>query len=351
MTVSITIDGIIFSLQNFGGISVYFAELIRYLQQQNEIDLRVDFFGRPNALGISDIKSSDNASFHGKRLLERYRKANCRNQKSVFHSSYYRQSKAHAMPSVVTVHDFYYERFRTGLPRLVHSLQKYSAIRTADAIICVSQATADDLAEFVGISPRQSLHIIHNGVGEAFTPSTQESYNSFQLLFVGARTDYKNFRTVLRALQKLPEHRLICIGGGAITQQELDGFSETEKRRIKHIPYVSDVELAGLYRTSLCLLYPSSFEGFGIPVAEAMKCGCPVIGLKSCTAVEEIAGSALVGINDNDPTLLAEAVESLHDSSFRSSVVQTGNKTAAAFSWSATHEKTLSVYRTLCDPK
>lgn len=346
---NVLIDGIVYSLQPSGGVSVYFSELVRFLMQEPSVKLGLDLYYPCKAQGIDDLRSAAFTRHQRSRWLERYRSARLIEQTDVFHSSYYRRPVNPRTPTVVTVHDFYYERFRRGLPKWVHSEQKFSAIRAAQAVVCVSQATANDLQSFVGLRPDQSLHVIPNGVGAAFVPSLESATDPLQLLFVGGRSGYKNFKLVLQALERLPAHRLICVGGGPLRESEFEGVSPNVRERIKHLAYVSDERLASLYRQSLALLYPSSFEGFGIPVAEAMKCGCPVIGLSACSAVLEVGGNALVALESEEPSLLVNAVTSLQDPDVRATLVRKGITQVSDLSWQATHEQTLKVYQMLMD--
>jgi mannosyltransferase len=344
---NVCIDGIVFSLQATGGVSVYVQELLGHLRGRPDVDVQLKLFEPLRSHDACALRAWPGAQVRRAAALERYRRCAVGPACDVFHSSYYRRPANDATATVVTVHDFYYERFRRGPARWVHSGQKLRAIRAAQAIICVSQATADDLIEFVGVRADQTLHVIHNGVGRGFTPDAAAPVDSQQLLFVGRRDPYKNFHLVLDALALLPAHRLVAVGGGALRPEEAAALPRGVRDRIECRSHVSPAELAALYRSSSCLLYPSRFEGFGIPVAEAMRCACPVIGLDSCAAVKEIAGDAMLGLADADPQALAEAVLKLQDAGVRAGLVLRGLRRGARFDWGATHERTLGVYQEL----
>ena len=134
----IHIDGIIFSLQSYGGISVYFQQLLKTLKTSSvPVTLSIE---TPSIQCVT--QSALSVTQQAARRLERYR--SCRSiQKvtSVFHSSYYRKPEQPNIPTVVTVHDFIYERYYRGPKRWVHCAQKHAAIRAAQAVICVSEAT------------------------------------------------------------------------------------------------------------------------------------------------------------------------------------------------------------------
>lgn len=343
---SITLDGIIFSLQQNGGISVYFRELISHLQK----------VGVPTTLTIDGTPLQNIPVPSGTlqiiqrigRKLERYRPALDPAGSTIFHSTYYRRPARRNQASVVTVHDFTYERFIKGPRCWVHRNQKHAAIRAAQAIICVSEATRDDLLEFVGVRPEQTVHVIPHGVSEVYRPLDDIECSSRDLLFVGERRGYKNFRLLLEALALLPEHRVQCVGGGPLRPEEFEGISETVKSRVTHLGFVTDEELNGHYNRSAALVYPSAYEGFGIPVLEAMRAGCPVVAI-DCKAVKEVGGPALIVASESTPDAMSQAIQRLDDAAFRNATITSGLQRAACFSWQATHERTLQVYRELQD--
>lgn len=337
------IDGVVFSLQRQGGIGAYFQHLLSYLSKHQEP--ATVLLEEPL---LQDVEATDQhiiLSRRSARPMERYRHCRVPSTATVFHSSYYRLPSQRDIPTVVTVHDFIYERFRHGLRQWAHTLQKNAAIRAAQSVICVSEATKQDLLEYVGETPDQVIHVIHNGVSEVFRNLSLEPSSTPFVLFVGLRGDYKNFRLVLEALAFLPDLELHCVGGGAIRSDELKGVSQSVAKRVRHLGFVTDEELNILYNRAQCLVYPSSYEGFGIPVVEAMRAGCPVV-CSDCKAVLEVGKNALTVVPEADPCAMADAILKT-TSSERSSLIQKGLSVAQGYSWEATHSQTLAVYRSL----
>ena len=340
---SVAIDGIIFSLQRGGGISVYFQELLRVLGQHAEpttLSLEI-----PTGQELLHASPSVDVQIHAARRFERYRRARVPADAALFHSSYYRRPDRTGVPSVLTVYDFIYERFRHGPARWVHLQQKHAAIRQAQAVICISEATRRDMQRWVGDVPGQTVHVVHCGVGDGFQPLGLQPRGTPFVLFVGERGGYKNFRLALRALARLPELEIHCVGGGALRPEEFDGIAPAVRARVRHLGFVDEATLNECYNRAECLLYPSAYEGFGIPPLEAMRAGCPVVSI-DCEAVLEVGGPALT-VAQAEPEAVAAAVSLVREVGHRGGIVQRGLERAATFSWDAAHDRTRAIYRTL----
>ncbi len=236
-------------------------------------------------------------------------------------------------PCVVTVHDLSFARdpelmnrrdgriFRTVVPR---------AVKKAARVLTVSERTKRDLVELYGIAP-QRVVVTPNGVDPVFTPG--EGTRDF-VLAVGAIQGRKNQLAALEAANAvgLP---LVVAG------PEKDPALADELRRggARLLGYVETERLAELYRNAACLVQPSRFEGFGLPVLEAMASGTPVVVTRE-PALQEVAGDAAVFVDEEH---LAEGVR--HALAKRDQLVWAGLERARGFTWEATAEKTLDVYR------
>ena len=341
---SVAIDGIIFSLQRNGGVSVYFQELLRVLGQHHEpVTLSLEAPMRQELLhpapGIA-VRTRE------ARRLERYRRARVPAGAKLFHSSYYRRPDHAGIPSVLTVYDFIYERFRHGPARWIHVQQKHAAIRAAQVVICISEATRREMQHWVGDVPGQTVHVVPCGVSDGFKPIALAPQGRPFVLFVGERRGYKNFRLSLQALALLPELELHCVGGGPLRPEEFEGIAPAVRARVRHLGFIDEAALNERYNRAECLLYPSAYEGFGIPPLEAMRAGCPVIAI-DCEAVLEVGGPALTVAQAAEPGAVALAVQLVRETHYRSRIVQLGLERAAAFSWDAGHAGTLAIYRSL----
>jgi mannosyltransferase len=339
----LAIDGIIFSLQETGGISVYTRELFnRGILAGLNIELLL--FDEQAISRLGDCHQAIQLSKW--RFAERYRHCITPANTELFHSCYYRLPQSKKIPLITTVHDFTYERFKSGPKRWVHSSQKYKAIKDAAAVICVSENTRKDLFEIMPDMAEEKVRVIHNGVGDSFFALQAQSYSSCQspyVLFVGYRIGYKNFAAVVNALMLLSDVKLVCVGGGVFTESELLILERSIPGRYRHEGLVTNERLNYLYNNAACLLYPSSNEGFGMPVLEAMSAGCPVVAL-NLSSIPEVAGDAAVLLEAADPDLLAKAIEQVADNDFRQKIREKGFLQAHSFSWDHTFNQTIKVY-------
>jgi len=329
----IVIDGIIFSLQQTGGVSVLFRELLSRLPPA------------AHRLMLYDKKGAQGARF---RLGERYRDAIAGNY-SLFHSSYYRLPAARSGAVVTTVHDYTYERFLSpSIRQVVHSCQKNRAVSGSDVVICVSESTRQDLLEFSTVDPCRVV-VVHNGVSELFCRDSSVSMVQ-QVLFVGARAGYKNFESVVVALSAIAFVSLACVGGGQFSKKELALLEKYLPNRYRHAGYISTNQLNEEYNKSICLVYPSLYEGFGIPVLEAMRAGCPVVAM-NCSSIPEVAGDAACLMERGSPDEIEAAVRFFLNTNNREDFIRKGLQRSSMFGWDRTFSETIAVYEQLIGKK
>ena len=238
-------------------------------------------------------------------------------------------------PGVVTVHDLSFARSPElmGLKdRLVFKTMVPRAVRRAARVLTVSERTKRDLVELYGLPPEKVV-VTPNGVDPAFRPSDTVSHGEY-VLAVGAIQRRKNQLAALEAASAagLP---LVVVG----PEKDHALADELRRRGARLEGYVETERLAELYRGAACLVQTSSFEGFGLPVVEAMASGTPVVAVRE-PALEEVAGEAAVLVDEPD---LADGIRrALAD---RPRLVAAGLERARTFSWRASAERTLQVYR------
>lgn len=276
--------------------------------------------------------------------------------KSIFHSSYYRISLQKNIINIVTVHDFVYEYFRSGLAKYVHTWQKKFALKRADGIICISENTKRDLIKFLPSANKKPIKVIYLAASDSFYPIKKiQAADKLKgvatqkyALFVGSRAVYKNFGIAVEAVARIANCQLVVVGGGELTGKEEALLNQKLGSKYQCVGYVSDDKLNRLYNSALCLLYPSSYEGFGIPVIDAMKAGCPVVST-SISSIPEVAGDAALLIDSMDPENFSKAIESLENKSFREKLVEKGFEQSKKFSWDKCFEETYSFYKRLAN--
>ncbi|HEY2451582.1 MAG TPA: glycosyltransferase family 1 protein [Scandinavium sp.] len=339
----IFVDGIIFSLQRSGGISVYFNELLNHLNKNNECVTHLLYENDNGYTSTYPI----NSKIRWKISLERFLRVPVSgDQDDIFHSSYYRlPEKKFKGKIVTTVHDFTEELYPRGLNSKVLHLQKRRAILNSDGLICISENTKKDMHRFIPESVRIPTQVIYNGVGDFSSDSLGGSFEPY-VIFVGARSGYKNFEMCVSALQDLGGINLIAVGGGQFTSAEQEMLNKIIPGRFSHAGFISESELEKLYQKALALVYPSYYEGFGIPVIEAMKSGCPVIASRS-SSITEISGDAALLIENITAEKLKLAILDLKDPTIRNTKIISGITNAEKYSWEKMAFETLSFYNYL----
>lgn len=306
---NVIFDNIIFSLQRFGGISVVWNELLQRAQADKELNL-------------TELDYRNERLY---RWLERYRIPDYMAEKpSVFHSSYFRVLPQAGVHNVTTVHDLTYHFYRKGLPKAVHLWEEARALKHSEAIICISENTKRDLLTFYPWVKEETIHVIYNGVSDDFYP--------------------------IKNIEK--KGYLLFIGNSSVSYKRYDIAQEVAKRtglELVAARNVTSEELNKLYNEALCLLYPSDYEGFGLPILEAQKAGCPVIAQNYSSVPEVIGKGGLIVEHSSTEKIVQQMVEKVNEVQSRSmqGIIAAGIENAKRFSWDNTYEQTKNVYRQL----
>jgi glycosyltransferase involved in cell wall biosynthesis len=357
----IVFDNIIYSKEKQGGISNYWYEIgSRALSDSN---FECFFYEEVNSISNLcrqrlTIPSQSLITHPFKALiLARLSSLNIPlDGDFLYHSSFYRGLKNKKnYKEVTTVHDFNHTYYSALHRRLLHNYLKYRTIKRSDGIICVSQNTCNDLYKIFGPLKNKEIAVIHNGVSNDYFPLQAPDRNNTALLnslkigdrkfllYVGGRTGYKNFDFVIELMKELKDFHLVVVGN-VFNKNEAKNIDSDTMKRIIVTNHINNANLNVLYNFAHCLIYPSSYEGFGIPVIEAMRAGCPVVALNKSSIPEIAGGSALLleALEIND---FKHAIHELHDITRRRDMIEKGLERSTRYSWDKCAEETFAFYK------
>lgn len=282
----------------------------------------------------------------------------------LYHGTNFRLPVSGSYRKIVTIYDMALARFPEFSRKLFG--EHWSFLRTrrtaqrADQVITVSQHAAKEIQELFEI-PRERIAVIYGGVDEGFFPEPdpirfavlRERYGihtDAYILAVGGSDPRKNLKTLLEAYDRLPaiqqRYTLVVVGGMRWQSEEIYERISTFKlqQRVVLTGYVSVADLRILYSIAALLVYPSLYEGFGLPPLEAMACGCPVLTSKSAS-IPEVVGDAATMVDPLDVQGLATAIEQIvTDHQLREGLRVKGFERVKCFSWEKTARETLAIY-------
>jgi len=366
----IGIDGNEANVSRKVGVSVYTYELICGFKKIANKDLQFNIYLRNNPL--PDLPS-ENKYFRyqlvwGKFLWSQiFLPLNLffKRQTDVFFSPAHYVPRYYSKPLIVTIHDlsyFYYpDEF---LKKDLYKLQNWTkhALLKAKKIIAVSKATKKDIVKFYKI-PDDRIEVIYNGYQKTQISNAEsqmskkngsteiKNFNLIKkyILFVGTLQPRKNIITLIKAFKKFyashQEFKLIIAGRkGWLYDEIYDQVNQIGlKNEVIFTDYISDKELIELYKKAFCFIMPSFYEGFGIPILEAMSFNCPVIA-SFASSLPEIGGDACLYFNPNDENDLLDKINNLlENESLRNELINKGKERIKLFSWKSCVEKTLAV--------
>lgn len=356
----------IFYLQKYGGISRYFYELAKALNELSDCQPKILApLHRNNYLEENTddfilkfspfLKSLINNRFYNKDVFvsNKLTQAFCGfNPKAVMHETYYTHRIETKLPKVTTVHDMIYELYQTGTDDEKKIIaEKKKAFHEADCIIAVSEHTRSDLLMFYP-ELKSKTFVVRHGVSQGNYPEIKaiSDIKPF-ILFVGNRGWYKNFGKLLHVYANDKNlnstYDLVCFGGGdatAVEQDQINKYQIVDKVKFRS---GSDNMLIALYKTAACLAYISDYEGFGMPVLEAMALSCPVI-CSNTSSLPEVYGSAAHAIDSKDEHELSKALNTvLFNVDEQQRLVKLGVERAKHFTWHECARKTNELYKKL----
>lgn len=355
---TILYDNQIFDIQRFGGISRYFCEIIRRLNIKNDIGVRfsINYYLTTYSLGRHLIplprfifKRCREQCLNKNRELSRKLLSKCQNY--IFHPTYYDPyflEYIGSNPYVLTVHDMIHEKFSSCFADADEMIkQKKEVITRATRIIAISENTKRDIIELLQISPNKIDVIHHSTSMKAFVGHSKSNLPSKFILYVGDRAPYKNFDRFIRAFANLSKEdkdlNLICTGMP---------FNKSEKEYITHLNIsdkviqtkATDSLLSELYSRAALFVFPSLYEGFGIPILEAFACHCPV-ALSNTSCFPEIAGNAGIYFDPYSEEAIAESIKKVvYNNKKRSELITAGDERLKLFSWEKATQLTEKTY-------
>jgi glycosyltransferase involved in cell wall biosynthesis len=361
----IAYDHQVFSFQRHGGISRYVVELVQNLLHTDDVELTVlapvhinEYLRRPGIrervrgsyLPLAFRGGAKVAGLLNSALVPLFWKGR---EFDIVHETYY--SKAlygRGRVRILTIHDLIHEQFPQDFPDTARVIAaKRAAAERADHIICVSENTRRDAIRLLGIG-HERTSVIHLGYSPGFQHADPAGHHLAPcVLYVGQRGGYKNFEVLLEAFASSPKLRqafdLVAFGGRS--------FSTEEQRRIRALGVASRVRQVGgddallnaHYRAAVAFVYPSRYEGFGIPPLEAMATGCPV-ACGNAGSIGEVVGPAGAYFDPDDRDGLRLILERLADDAVYADELRAkGFEQIKKYSWARCAAETLERYKRL----
>jgi glycosyltransferase involved in cell wall biosynthesis len=277
---------------------------------------------------------------------------------TIWHATYFQLPNWWKGPKVTSVYDLIHEKFPHFFNRNYDNIlrqRKERSILAADKVICISESVRSDVIEMYDL-PQEHVVAIPLAYGDSFRQMSKEEIKSnFRvdwpfILYVGARSHYKNFKTLLSAFAAWPrrdEIRLLVVGGPWSKEEQKEIVAAGLESNIVCQSGVTDEELCALYNQARAFVYPSLSEGFGIPLLEAMACGCQIVASRIPTTIE-IAKDVPYFF---DPLDKDELISSLEAACFSEKIKSRRDDILANYSWERTARATLKIYKelALCD--
>ena len=353
--------------QKYGGVSRYFFELANNiaLYKNKEVTVKIispffktNYLSNNNrkflfsGLKVPDFKGSARLcsmmnSFLSP-ILSKYYDPN------IIHDTYYNEVKHNTKNAkkIITVYDMIHELFPDQFPKKDKTTElKKFAVSEAEHIICISNNTQKDLIKFFNVDINKTSVIY---LGFSFGTKkikNPKKTNKPYLLYVGSRNGYKNFTRFIEAYSAPKIQNffdLVIFGGNRLNEKEINIIDRLKisKKSIKQING-DDATLAGYYKNASLFVYPSLYEGFGIPPLEAMHYGCPVVCSNAGSIPEVVGNAALLFDPYSVESIRDNIISILYDDKLRLSLTSKGFKQVKKFSWKKCAKETYKVYKGL----
>ena len=356
----VSLDEQIFAVQAFGGISRLFYEKASAFVRDPGLGIELDPLDAPvvNEYLLTDIDLAERlgvtrAAGPYRALARYFSRPRRRMPSDVVHNTFYLPRGLSEHPysrRVVTVYDMIPELLPRTRRRMDFLTEKHKYVQRAHHIVCISESTRRDLFR---IYPdiHTPVTIAYPGVGPAFRPDTPriEGFPDPYVLHVGNRASYKDGATLLRGFaavsRRFPDHTLFLVGGGPLTKAERDLVAAariTSRVVQRSLP---DTQVPAAYAQAAVTVFPSRYEGFGLPAVEALASGSPLI-LADTSSLPEVGGEAALYFPPGDDVELARLLaDVLGDDAARTELHARGIAQAARFTWSGYAAANAEAYR------
>jgi glycosyltransferase involved in cell wall biosynthesis len=364
----IVLDSQIFNDQKFGGISRYYSEIYKNLLKKENINVELPLSYSEN-LHIKEVVATTQKFYNffistnlfKNKIIRKLKKKDTKDLNNLLKShqydlvvpTYYNPYFLEYIgnkPFVITVYDMIHEIFPQYFTiDLVTVNNKKLLLEKATKIIAISESTKKDILHIYPHIDSSKIEVVYLSYSikrdEKVNISLPENY----ILFVGNRSNYKNFIFFLKSVAKLviddSSLHIVCAGGNQFNDEELQLIKDLDISNQIVQQNFEDYELATFYINAKCFVFASEYEGFGIPVLESMGCGCPVI-LANHSSFPEVAGDAGVYFELNNELDLRNKVENIvNNEELRAEYVTKGLEQVKKFSWEKTTNECLEVYR------
>ena len=365
-------DHKIFVKQNYGGPSRYFVNLASSLNKFENLNAKIFApLHINNYLSQDKIKKNkvgfkmpfSNKINNSYKLKKEINKLNEQINKSfmqkfnpdIYHTTYYDKSRLSCSKKMVlTVYDLIHELFNYeyGFPQ--NYLPKESILKQASHIICISENTKKDLINIYNVDPNKVsvTYLATDFSNLEENKNLKNIVGSKYFLFVGSRWKYKNFSNLLKAMsinKKIQKDlKLVLFGGGSLKKEEINLINELGLYA-KNIVHINGNEnfLKSLYTNAEFFIYPSKYEGFGIPILESFSQNCPVL-CSNTSSLPEIADNAALFFNPDEPEDISLTMDKfLESSDCRNVLIDKGLERLKNFSWNKCANQTLNIYKSL----
>ena len=377
-------DSQIFDMQKTGGVSRYFVEIISrlkkfdinyelpltyskniYLKEEpltelNNSELKhlyENFLPSMQFRGKRKLWSLRNKVFHKDFMTNRQRTIQALKQQDfdIFHTTYYDPyflDYIGEKPFVLTIYDMIHEKFPEMLLDINTIRNKQLLAEKASKIIAISENTKQDIIDIMKI-PENKIDVVY--LGDSILEKNQQEKNQFgkYFLFTGNRNDYKNFYFMLLSLSDFlktnSDVKIVCTGSN-FTDWEAELIKELDlSTQVIHHFFKDNNEMYWLYHNAIAFIFPSYYEGFGIPILEAFSAECPAI-LADASCFREVADNGALYFDPKNKQQLTECCDKLlKDLSFRQEIISKGKEILKKFSWEKTAEETMKIYKSILE--